>query len=69
MGTFFLFLKKAFLWGTNFFGKFMGGCFTWGLRNRSCKEEGEGGSFTNAFSSNLNTVNLRIFCDHGGRHT
>ena len=26
-------------------------------------------SFTNAFSSNLNTVNLKISPDHVGRHT
>ena len=25
-------------------------------------------NFTNAFSNNLNTINLKIFPDHGGRH-
>ena len=35
---------------------------------RSCQEDGGGGegvSFKNAFSSNLNTVNLKIFPSHG----
>ena len=27
------------------------------------------GSFTNAFSNNLNTVNLKVFPSHGGRQT
>ena len=42
-----------------FLGKFMRGYFTWGLMIRSCKRKGEEG-FANAFSSNLNTVNLKI---------
>ena len=41
---------------------------------RSCNGGGRGGggwrgSFTNAFSNNLNTVNLKVFPSHDGRQT
>ena len=62
MGDFFI--KKALHLGKTFLSKFMGGCFTWGLMIRSCKGGWE--IFTNVFSSNLNTVNLKNFPDHGG---
>ena len=57
-----------------FFGKVMGNYFKWGLMIRSCKgkdgvEGGGKGGVTNAFSSNLNSVNLKIFPGHGERHT
>ena len=55
MGGFFS-LKKAFDGGTDFFGQIYGG-FTKIHR------------FTNVFSSNLNSVNLKIFPGYGGRHT
>ena len=42
-----------------FLGKFMRGYFTWGLMIRSCKGKGAA-AIANAFSSNLNTVNLKI---------
>ena len=61
------FPKKAFHGGgQTFFRKFMGGYFTWVLMIRSCNWRK---SFTNAFSSNLNSVNLKIFPGHGERHT
>ena len=41
-----------------FFGKFMGGMFYMGTNDQIIQGEE---SFTNAFSSNMNTVNLRIF--------
>ena len=31
------FVKKVFMGGQTIFGKFMGGCFTWGLMIRSWK--------------------------------
>ena len=62
-----LFLKAFHgKWGTNFLG---GGQIYWGtllhegLMIRSCQGQG---SFTNAFSSNLKTVNLKIFANHEG---
>ena len=39
------------------------------MRNNDEIMQGEKKSFTNAFSSNLNTVNLKISPEHGGRHT
>ena len=45
------FLKLDLHGGAKLFRKFMGGCFTWGLMKKS---------FTNAFSSNLNTLNLKF---------
>ena len=43
----------------------MGGeCSTW-VTNSQIMTWGRE-SFTNAFSSNLNTLNLKIFADHGG---
>ena len=39
------------------------------VRNNDEIMQGGKKSFTNAFSSNLNTVNLKISPEHGGRHT
>ena len=58
-GTFFL--KKALDGGTNFLGKFMGAVI------RSCGEGRK--SLTNAYSSNLITVNLKLFFGYDGRRT
>ena len=41
-----------------FFGKFIGGMFYMGTNDQIIQGEE---SFTNAFSSNMNTLNLRIF--------
>ena len=47
--------------------KFMGEeCFTWGLKQ--IMPEGKK-SFTNEFSSNSNSVNLKAFSGDSGRHT
>ena len=47
--------------------KFMGEeCFTWGLKQ--IMPEGKK-SFTNEFSSNSNSENLKTFPGHSGRHT
>ena len=63
------FLKKAFHGGTNFFGQIMGevSYMGGGLMIRSCQGGRE--SFTNAFYSNLNTVNLKVLPDHGRIYT
>ena len=45
-----------------FFGKFIGGSCLHGLMQWGRK------SFTNTFSSNLSSVNLKNFPGHGGRH-
>ena len=56
-------------WGNFFFG---GGGYLWetvlhgGLMVRSCHRQG---SFTSAFSSNLKTINLKIFANHEGIYT
>ena len=63
----FFLLKKLFLVEQTFLGKFMGGLFYMGSRYHIM--QGGRKSFTNAFSSNLNSVNLKIFSIHGGRHT
>ena len=51
------------MWEQTFLGKFM--------QNVKHRDYMQGGrkNLTNAFSSNLNTVNLRTFPDHGERHT
>ena len=56
MGYFFL--KKLSMVQQIFLGKFMGRMFYMGTNDQIIQEEG---SFTNALSSNMNTVNLRIF--------
>ena len=63
-----LFLKAFHgRWGT-----ILGGQLYWGTvlhggsMIRSCQGQG---SFTNAFSSNLKTVNLKMFADHEGIYT
>ena len=60
---------KAFhgRWGTNSFGIMYWGIVRHGgLMIRSWQERG---SLTNAFSSNIKTVNLKIFANHEGRCT
>ena len=69
-------LKKAFHGGTNFFGHFFffffflggGGVLLHMGSNYQIMEGGEK-SFTNPFSSNLNSVDLKIFLGYGGRYT
>ena len=64
-----LFLKKIFMEkrGTNFFGKtYERTVGHGGLMIRSCQGQE---SFTNAFSSNLKTVNLAIFPNYEGINT
>ena len=39
------------------------------MRNNDEIMQGGKKGFTNAFSSNLNTVNLKVSPEHGGRHT
>ena len=66
IGDFFRLLIKLFM-GSKLFWANMGELFCMGFNDQSDharKEE----SFTNTFSSNLNSVNLKIFADHGGRH-
>ena len=59
-----LFSKKGFSCGTNLFGQTCGGLLYMGeLKIVLCKVIG---SFTNAFSSNLNTINPKVFPKHGG---
>ena len=60
------FLKKLFM--QTFLGKFMGGGLFYMGSNDQIMQGGRK-SFTNAFSSNLNSVNLKVFPGHGGRHT
>ena len=50
-----------------FLGKFMGGLFYMGSNDQILQGEKKG--FTNAFSNNLNSVNLKNFPSHGGKHT
>ena len=45
----------------------MGGLFYMGSNDQIM--QGGRKDFTNTFSSNLNSVNLKIFCGYGGRHT
>ena len=62
-------LKKAFHGGTNFFwgGGGEGGLLHMGSNNQIM--EGGEKRFTNPFSNNLNSVNLKIFLSYGGRYT
>ena len=53
-------------YGGLFLCKFMGFVYM-GSNDQNIQGGREG--FTNAFSSNLNTVNLKLFPDHGERHT
>ena len=50
--------------GTKFFGKIYGGIFYMGTDNQIMQRGRK--SFTNAFSSSLNTVNLRFFLEANG---
>ena len=50
-----------------FLGKFMGGLFYMGSNDQILQREKKG--FTNAFSNNWNSVNLKNFPSHDGRHT
>ena len=61
-------LKKPFHGEQTFWGKYMrGGGGYIGLNDQIM--QGGRKSFTNAFTSNLNSVNLENFPGHGGRHT
>ena len=60
-------LKKAFHEEQTFLGKFMGGLFY--IRSNDQIMQRGRKSFANAFSSNLNSVNLKISPGHGGRDT
>ena len=60
-------LKKDFQGGTNIFGLIYGGIVLHGSHYHIM--QGGRKSFTDAFSSNLNSVHLKIFPTHGGRHT
>ena len=62
------FLKKLSMGNKPFLGKFMGSLCTGRLLIKSYHHYGGRESFTNAFPSNLSTVNLKIFLGHGGRH-
>ena len=50
----------------SFLGKFMGGLFYMGSNDQIMQRGRK--SFTNAFSSNLNSVNLKFFPSHGGKY-
>ena len=63
----FFLLKKLFLVEQTFLGKFMRGLFYMGSNDQIM--QGGTKSFTDAFCSNLNSVNLKIFPGHSGRHT
>ena len=63
----FFFLKKLFIGEQTFLGKFMGRLFYIGSNDQIMQEGRK--SFTNTSSSNLNSVNLKNFPAHGGRHT
>ena len=63
----FFLLKKLFMWEQTFLGKFMGRLFYVGSNNQIMQEGRK--SFTNTFSSNLNSVNLKNFPNQGERHT
>ena len=69
MGEFFL--KKS-LHGEKMFGggggKYMGHILMFYIGTNDQIMQGGRKSFPNEFSSNLNTVDLRIFPCHGGRH-
>ena len=57
LGDFLLGREGGYLWGTVLHG---------GLMIRSSHRQG---SFTNAFCSNLKTINLKIFANHEGIYT
>ena len=57
-------IKKAFHGGQTFWGKYMEGFVLHGEMIRSCQG---GRSITNAYSNNLDTLNLKIFVTHGGK--
>ena len=61
------FLKKLCMREQTFLRKVYRGLFYIGTNDQIMQEVGE--SFTNEFSSNLNTGNLKIFPGHGGRNT
>ena len=54
-----LFLKKSLHGGANSFGQIYGGMFYMETNDQVMQSRRK--SFTSAFSSNLNTANLRIF--------
>ena len=62
-----VFLKKALHGGANSFGQIYGGIFYMETNDQVMQSRRK--SFTSAFSSNLNTANLRLFPGHGRRHT
>ena len=62
-----IFLKNLLRVGQTFLGKFIEGCSIWGANDQIMPRGIE--SFTNAFSSNLGTVNLKIFSNHSEIHT
>ena len=63
----FFLLKRLFMGEQTFLGKFMGGLFYMGSNDQILQGEKKG--FTNAFSNNLNSANLKNFPSHGARHT
>ena len=54
------------MWVNFFWTNLLGAVLYRGLIMRSCQGLG---SFTNAFSSNVKTVNLKIFVNHEGIYT
>ena len=58
---------KLFVGEQTFLGKFMGGSFFMGSDDQIMQDGRK--SFTNAFSSNLNSVNPKIFPGHDVKHT
>lgn len=48
-------LPRNFLWEEKLY------CFTWGTNDNTMSRRKEGGSFINAFSSNLKMVVLKVF--------
>ena len=59
-------LKKPFHGGKNFLGQIYGRVY---IELNDQNMQGGRISFTNAFTSNLNSVNLKKLAGHGGRHT
>ena len=62
-----MFLKMLFMGEQTFLGKFMGELFYMGSNEQIM--QGGRKSFTNAFYGNLNSVNLKFFPGHVGKHT
>ena len=62
-----LFLKNSLHGGANSLGQIYGGMFYMETNDQIKQRRRK--SFTSAFSSNLNTANLRLFPGHGRRHT